>query len=236
MHFVDFLLPVIALLFLTALNYRRIRENLFWQATVTPLASIIGSGFLIIAPMLGGIVGNMTPWVMLLIVVFAYLIGGVIRFNIRHVEPLLSNGTMPAGQRFIEHVSNLTLFLAYIISVAFYLRLMSAFVLRGIGEFTATEANALTTAVLLFIGIAGWRRGLKGLELLEEYSVSIKLAIIGTFLLALGFYDTSAGVWDNFFSPASGATNYGEFALTRRNASCCSGLRDLAVSWARTLG
>jgi hypothetical protein len=200
-RFVDLLLPVVALLFLAALLAPRIRENIFWQATVTPLASIIGSGFLIVAPMLGGIVGIMTPWVMLMIVVFAYLIGGVMRFNIYNVEPLLSNGKASNDQRFVEHLSNLTLFVAYIISVAFYLRLMSSFILRGFGMFTSTNANALTTAVLLFIGIAGWRRGLKGLELLEEYSVSVKLAIIGTLLLGLGFYGTSTGIWHNVPDP-----------------------------------
>jgi hypothetical protein len=30
-----------------------------WKATVTPLASIMGSGFLVSAPLLGGIVGNL---------------------------------------------------------------------------------------------------------------------------------------------------------------------------------
>lgn len=151
--------------------------------------------------MLGKIVGSMTPWVMLLIVAFAYLIGAVIRFNIRHVEPLLANGTASRGRRYIEHLSGLTLFVACVISVAFYLRMMSAFILRGVGEFTITNANALTTAVLLFIGVAEWCRGLKGLELLREYVVSVKLAIIGTFLLALGFYDTSIGFWDNVPGP-----------------------------------
>ncbi len=78
---------------------------------------------------------------------------------------------------------------------------MSSFILRGFGMFTPTNANALTTAVLLFIGIAGWRRGLKGLELLEEYSVSVKLAIIGTLLLGLGFYGTSTGFLHNMPDP-----------------------------------
>jgi hypothetical protein len=30
-----------------------------WKATATPLASIIGSGFLVSAPLLGGLVGNL---------------------------------------------------------------------------------------------------------------------------------------------------------------------------------
>jgi len=43
----------IALLFLPAL-----RNSDDWRATVTPLASIIGSGFLVVAPLLGYAVGS----------------------------------------------------------------------------------------------------------------------------------------------------------------------------------
>jgi hypothetical protein len=194
-HFLDLLLPIICLLLIAILFSPRIRDNLFWRATVTPLASIIGSGFLIVAPLLGGLVGSMTPWAMLLIVALAYLIGGVIRFNIRHAEPLLVKGTATSGQRFVEYLSNLSLFVAYVISVTFYLRLMSAFILRGFETFTEITANALTTAVLLFIGITGWRRGLNALERLEEYSVTVKLAIIIALLFGLGYYDVSSDVW-----------------------------------------
>ncbi len=195
MRFLDLLLPAVSLLFLAALLAPRVRNNLFWRATVTPLASIIGSGFLIVAPLLGKIVGPLTPWAMVLIVALAYLIGSVVRFNIRHAEPRLTNGTASSGQHFFEHLSNLSLFGAYVVSVAFYLRLMSAFILRGFGMPTETNANVLTTAVLLFIGITGWLRGLKGLERIEEYSVSVKLAVIGALLLGLGYYGASAGLW-----------------------------------------
>lgn len=189
----DLLLPVAALVFLSVLLLRPIRNNSFWRASITPLASIIGSGFLVIGPLLGEIIGPMMSWAMILIVAFAYLIGSVIRFNIRHAEPLFTSGTASSWQQFVEHVSNLGLLGAYIISVAFYLRLMSAFVLRGLGMLTETNANELTSSVLLLIGITGWRHGLKGLERLESYSVAIKLAIIGSFLLGLGLHDSSSG-------------------------------------------
>ena len=35
----------------------RVAKSVSWQATVTPLASIMGSGFLVSAPLLGGVVG-----------------------------------------------------------------------------------------------------------------------------------------------------------------------------------
>jgi len=200
-HTIDVLIPVAALVFLTVLLLPGIRNNPFWQASVTPLASIIGSGFLIAAPLLGMSVGSATPWAMLLIVVFAYWVGSVIRFNICHAEPREADGTASGIHKTLEQVSNLGLLGAYIISVAFYLRLMSAFVLRGFDYFTETNANVLTTAVLLFIGITGWRRGLKALEQLEEFSVSIKLAIIGAFFLGLALHDGSTGLWGHIPEP-----------------------------------
>jgi len=179
----------------------QIRDNPFWRASVTPLASIIGSGFLIAAPLLGVIVGAATPWAMLAIDVFAYLTGGAIRFNIIHAEPRESDGTASGTHKTLEQVSNLGLLGAYVISVAFYLRLMAAFLLRGMDLLTEVNANTLTTVVLLTIGAIGWRRGLRMLERLEEYSVSVKLAIIAAFFLGIALHDSSSGLLGNIPSP-----------------------------------
>ncbi len=193
----DFGLPTFAISVLLILLLRQVRENLFWRATITPLASIIGSGFLIVAPLLGRVVGGLAPWAMGLIVVIAYLIGSIIRFNIRYAVRQPQNHTASSIPSILDHISNLGLLGAYVISVAFYLRLMSAFLLDGLDALSETNANILTTGVLLFIGLVGWRRGLHTLEHLEEYSVSIKLAIIAAFLLGLGFYGSSTGLWHN---------------------------------------
>ena len=130
---------------------------------------------------------------MLGIVVFAYWIGSVIRFNIRHIEPLLETGAAPPFMRLAERAAEVALFGAYVISVAFYLRLMSAFVLEGTGFNESFAARVMTTIVLLGIGIVGWRRGLNALERLEEFSVSVKLAIIGALLAGLLHYDFAHG-------------------------------------------
>jgi len=197
MHILEFLLPLVSLFFLFAFLTPRVRDNTFWRASVTPLASIIGSGFLIAVPFLGGIVGIMTPWAMLLIVVVAYLIGSIIRFNIRYAEPIEADGSASFIHQILEHIASTGLLIAYIISVTFYLRLMSAFILKGFDVSSASNANALTTGVLLFIGLVGWRHGLKALERLEEYSVSIKLAIIVAFLLGMLIHDAPAESWAN---------------------------------------
>ena len=76
--------------------FRRLTASSNWKATVTPLASIMGSGFLVSAPLLAGIVGNLAVVCMALLLALAYMVGGAIRFNIRHFEPIENIG-IPSG-------------------------------------------------------------------------------------------------------------------------------------------
>jgi hypothetical protein len=69
---------------------KRVQASKDWQATVTPLASIIGSGFLVSVPLLASEVGNWAIFAMSALIAAAYLVGGAIRFNIRHGEPLFN--------------------------------------------------------------------------------------------------------------------------------------------------
>ncbi len=166
------------------------RGNELWSATVTPLASIIGSGFLVVAPLLHAIGGSLAVPYMFLIIVVAYAIGYAVRFNIKYEEDTTSNETVAQLERF----SNLVLSFAYIISVAFYLRLLSSFLMSGIGYRNEAIENLLTSLVLGWIGLSGYLKGLKQLEWLEKYSVSVKLAVILSLLVGLLLHDiTSKG-------------------------------------------
>ncbi len=181
-------LVLLALILAALLLRPKIRENLYWRAMVTPLASIIGSGFLVIVPLLGNAVGSYAPLAIITIVSVAYLIGGTIRFNIQHAE---KHDDLPDNRLWLlrtEYTSDIALAVAYFISVTFYLRLLSSFVLNGV-ENEVFYSQLLTSAVLIFIGCIGWFKGLDLLEKLEEYSVSIKLAIIGSLIIGWGIYD-----------------------------------------------
>jgi amino acid transporter len=170
----------------------RLRNSTTWLATVTPLASIIGSGFLVAAPLLAVIAGNNAPIAMLAIVILAFCLGGVIRFNIIHLEPALEDRVhTPYSVFLLEKISNITLSVAYIVSVAFYLRLLASFVLHNseVGEKGDLHANLITTAILLFIGLTGLLRGLRTLEKLESISVILKLAIIAGLIIGLAMFD-----------------------------------------------
>jgi hypothetical protein len=203
MRGMNWILVLIAVVFAVLLLQPTLLERPFWRATITPLASIIGSGFLIIAPLLGVIAGEQALGAMLLILLLAYSVGGIIRFNIRHAEPPLAVGGRPALAA-TERFSNVMLSIAYVVSIAFYLRLLASFVLDHFELASPYPAQWLTTAILLFIGIYGWRRGLKSLEHLEAYSVGIKLAIIGALLVGLLAHDLNSG----FTSAVSGVEGY----------------------------
>ncbi len=197
------LIPLgLALAVLVLLLRPGVRDAPVWRATVTPLASIIGSGFLIVAPLLVATVGAWSVAAMLLIVAVSLWTGSAIRYNICHDGGDLPGAALPGVAR-LERVAETALAAAYVISIAFYLRLMAAFVLDGFAAYSETRADALAITLMVFIGLYGWRRGLLGLERLEEYSVSVKLSIIGALLLWLVGYDAQHGYRMDSF-PADG--------------------------------
>ncbi len=185
----DILLLLSALALLWVLLHPAIRRSRYWRATVTPLASIIGSGFLVVAPLLADIAGTAAVAAMGVVVVLAYVIGAAVRYNIAHAEPLLAGPAPPPFLLRAEHLGDLLLGLAYILSVAFYVRLLASFVLEPFALSHGTAAQVLTTAILAFIGLTGLLRGLHGLEFLEELAVSVKLSIIAALLLGLAQHD-----------------------------------------------
>lgn len=183
-------LVVVVAICLAALLSRRVRDNRSWGAAVTPLASIIGSGFLVVVPLLGHAVGGWAPVAMAGVVALAYLVGHAIRFNIEHTEPRLEDPTEVVLIR-IESVSSVALALSYFVSVTFYLRLLAAFTLRGLGVEDDLVARIVTTAIIVTITALGWFRGLAMLERLEQYSVSIKLSIIAALVVGWGVHDAT---------------------------------------------
>lgn len=157
-----------------------------WRAMITPLASIIGSGFLVLGPILDASYGKYAPLVMAALCLGAYLFGAAIRFNIATIERD-GNHRSILEQR-LDVAASWSLAFAYIISVAYYLNLFGAF---GVSLTTVDDhfhANLLTSAVFLIILLLGWLYGFKALERMEQVSVSIKLAIIMGLLVGLGIY------------------------------------------------
>ena len=66
-------------------------------ATVTPLASIFGSGFLIIIPILERELGSLAAVGMAGVCLLAWMVGIAIRHNVAVVEPLSNEGRLGRG-------------------------------------------------------------------------------------------------------------------------------------------
>ncbi len=158
----------------------------------TPLASIFGSGFLIIIPILAGVVGAYSVYIMAGICLLAYAIGNVIRYNIEFAEPLLTSTTKKTTL-FFERSANIAIVIAYIVSVSLYLHIMSAFLLSDIHMDTPLNEDLLTTIVISLITLIGVINGLKQLEFLEQWALVITFIIIA--LLIAGFANYGINVW-----------------------------------------
>jgi hypothetical protein len=117
----------------------------------------MGSGFLVSAPLLVALTGNYAPLAMAALLVVAYGVGAMIRFNIRYMEPELKHDekagrpehrgfhshhdrtirfwgeVLPelelSASRRLERASHLVLAAAYLVSVTYYLQLLGVFVL-----------------------------------------------------------------------------------------------------------
>ena len=185
---INFLIIIAALLLSAFFAFsKRLNASSNWRATVTPLASIMGSGFLVSAPLLAGIVGNLAVICMAALLLLAYMVGGAIRFNIRHFEPIENKGHGATQE--IAFLSRIVLVGAYFISVTYYLKLLAAFLLKVFGLHSDLAANGITSLLLLTIGGIGMWRGLKQLESVEKYAISLNLGMIGALIVGLVIYN-----------------------------------------------
>lgn len=170
------------------LFHRSVLRSATWRATVTPLASIIGSGFLVLAPILIRDFGGNAVYTMAGLCLTAYVLGSAIRWNIAALDE--SSGLLPLSRTefVIGRTASVALSFAYIISVCYYLNLLGAFLVSLTPYNSSFNGRLATTASLLLIGAIGWMHGLKGLERSEQVSVGVKLAIIAGLLVGMAWY------------------------------------------------
>ncbi|MDG0978697.1 MAG: hypothetical protein P8O79_03120 [Halieaceae bacterium] len=130
MNAIDWLLVSVATVAVILMLRPQLVRQIDWQATVTPLASIIGSGFLVVVPILAHLAGGYALIAISLIIGLSLWVGSALRYNILHenFEPSRWRGN---HLDLAERLSDIALALAYVISIAFYLRLLSSFVLEG---------------------------------------------------------------------------------------------------------
>lgn len=183
------LVAVVSAAIVTAfLTFGRFARSESWRATVTPLASIIGSGFLICGPILAREFGRAAIIAEALLLAIAYAAGAVIRFNIVHVEDYLGKAGMHDRIAWLARITQGVLALAYAISVAYYLKLLAEFLLKPLATDPAWHAfasNGIVTALILAIVALSLGSGLRRVEHLAHATVSLKIGIIAGLLVAL---------------------------------------------------
>lgn len=184
-------MPDILILIVTAataalLFWPRVSGARLWRAAITPLASIIGSGFLILGPILEVSYGAWAPAAMALLCLVAYLFGNAIRFNI---ATRADGEHAPGGlESRLETAASWALAFAYFISVAYYLNLFGAFAVSKAPLNDPFWARIVTSAMFALIVAVGWFKGFHALERLEQISVGAKLAIIAGLLFGLAWF------------------------------------------------
>jgi len=159
-------------------------------AMSTPLASIFGSGFLVVVPILASAVGAYSILAMIVVAIVAFMVGTIIRHNILCAEPVLKEST----NRFtvaVEQLSDFALVAAYVISICLYIHILSAFVLAPLGLDSNFNKSLLTTLIIGGITIIGLMGGLKPLEKLEQWALYVTIFLLAVLLIFFGVYDAS---------------------------------------------
>ncbi|WNO53964.1 hypothetical protein [Stakelama saccharophila] len=177
---------VVALAVGLLLTFTKFARSESWIATVTPLASIIGSGFLICGPLLAREFGLFAAPAMAILLLLAYAAGWVIRYNIVHVEPHLTEAHTHDPVQWTARIAKGMLAVAYAISVAYYLKLLAVFGLRPLGQDdNVFLTNLIVTAIIVALGLLAFTGGLRRVERVAHASVSVKLGLIAGMLAAL---------------------------------------------------
>lgn len=158
-----------------------------WRATVTPLASIIGSGFLISGPLLARDFGGAAILGMGVLLLIAYAVGAVVRFNIIHVENYGADANFHDPIVWLARATQVVLALAYAVSVAYYLKLLAEFSLKALhvpADVHDLAAKVAVTVIIVLLTLLAMG-SLKRVEHVAHGTVSLKIGVIAGLLAAL---------------------------------------------------
>ncbi len=160
-------------------------------ATVTPLASIFGSGFLILVPVLERSIGALAILGVIGVCTVAWFVGSAIRHIISTVEPLVAADSLDPVTARLERIGDVLIVIAYVISVALYLRIMAQYIVDFLSPGSVDAERVLASAAVIGITAVGVVRGFAGLDILERIALLAVLVITTT--LGAAFFFTDAG-------------------------------------------
>ncbi len=181
---------------------------------MTPLASILGSGLLIIVPVLERTLGSLSVLGAVGVCAVAWLSGTAVRHCVRVVEPLAADGKLDTVTRRVDRWADAVIVVAYVISVALYLRIMAQYVVAYAtgGNGQLTERIIACATVVLIIGI-GVLRGFTGLDRLDRISLVAVLVLTTVLGATLAVDDGQASFGDGLRLPPIPDTGLGGVLL-----------------------
>lgn len=185
MNIINFVIVAVFIVSFALLITPKLTNQKAWSATVTPLASIIGSGFLVSVPLLASAIGIWAVLAIIVLTALTYLIGGAIRYNIHFGESMFKSPKISLGIKTVETLSHLVLIGAYFISVGYYLVLLSVFSFKLLGLDNPFLGKVIASTIVVLICAVGTFKGLSGVEKAEKYTVSANLAAIAAMLIGL---------------------------------------------------
>ena len=183
---------VLTALFITAaLTFGKVARSTAWRATVTPLASIIGSGFLICGPLLAHEFGSAAILGMGALLAIAYAVGSVVRFNIIHIENITPTLSLHDPMAWAMRAAQAMLAIAYAVSVAYYLKLLAEFAMKPLNIPEVSHgliSNVSVTTVILILTTLTFSGSIRKIEHAAHGTVSVKIGIIAGLLAALAMW------------------------------------------------
>lgn len=183
-------------------------------ATATPLASIFGSGFLIIVPVLERTLGVLSVIGAAGVCALAYVAGTAIRHCVRVVEPATRAGTLDRTTHRLDRLADAVIVVAYVISVALYLRILAAYVFQFINSSSDVGQQILACLLVAAITVVGIRRGFHGLDLLERIALLVVLVLVTVLIVVLLVHDIRALAHDRLHLPGVTSVGLGRVLLT----------------------
>lgn len=122
--------------------------------------------------------------------VVAWFIGTAIRHCVRVVEPMAEAGTLDPGTARVDKISDAVIVVAYVISVALYLRIMAQYLVAYFDPAGSTLAEKLVAcAAVVAILLIGILRGFHGLEIMDRIALGAVLVLITVLGAALLWHD-----------------------------------------------
>ncbi len=163
------------------------------RASITPLASILGSGLLIIVPVLEHTLGSLSVVGAAAVCAVAWVVGTSVRHCVRVVEPALASASPNRVDAALDRSGDVVIVVAYVISIALYLRIMAQYVVGYANPSgSAVGERILACAAVILIVLVGITRGFAGLNLLDRFSLGVVLVLTTLLGGTLLFHDAAS--------------------------------------------